>query len=184
MAEVTRKILPESAAHGETPQAYNFNPDPEWQRYILRFEPVIVAIALKRCSSDEDMRDDVMQEARIALATTYPEQVKGFEAYCRGEITESQWHEALDRYCRNVVRNSILSFLDSYATGPWNMGRTRHVRDRKTGQSRKVYLPPRFSSLDELVDDYGMQVDETGAISWPDPSDDGLPSRRNLSNAE
>jgi hypothetical protein len=88
---------------------------------------------------------------------------------------EQQWNDALDRYCRNAIRNAVLSYLDSYVTGQWNIGRTRHVRDRVNGRVRKVSLPPRFSSLDELTDDYGMQVDQHGNISWPDPSDDGLP---------
>lgn len=151
--------------HNDAPPAYRFNPDPSWQQFITRFEPEIEAIAIKYCTTDEDLREDVKQEARVGLATTFPEQVDGFELYARGQISEDQWDKALDRYCRNVIRNSILSYLDSYPKGNWYIGRTRHVKDKRTGDTKKVYLPPRFSSLDEMSD-MGMQVDEDQNISW------------------
>lgn len=165
-------------------QTYNFNPDPEWQTYAATFEAMIQKIALKYCSSDENLREDVMQEARIALATVVPEAVAGFEDYLRGVQTEDQWLKKLRAYCGNVIRNSILSYLDSYPKGNWYNGRTRHVKDRRTGESRKVYLQPRFSSLDMLVDEFGMQVDQHGAISWPDPSDDGIVLPDRVANRE
>lgn len=150
-------------------QGYNFNPDPQWQTIALSYEKIIQAIAVKYCSADESLRDDCMQEARIALLTVFPEKIHG-----HGLLPEAEWKKALDRYCRNVIRNSILSYLDSYPKGNWYIGRNRHVKNKKTGENQRVYLPPRFSSLDELTDNFGMQVDESGAISWPDPSDDGI----------
>jgi hypothetical protein len=155
-------------------QAYNFNPDPLWQQYVQTYEVIIAKIAMKYCSTDDSLRDDAMQEARVALATVRPEQIDGFESYQRGLITEDQWMTALRAYLRNAIRNSIFSMLDSYPKGNWYIGRKRHVKDRTTGATRMVYLPPRYSSLDELVDEYGMQVDENGSISWPEVSDDGL----------
>lgn len=154
--------------------AFNFNPDPEWQAYIQRYEKLILQIALKKCSYDEGIREDVMQEARIALATVFPEKIHGYAEYQSGQLTEQQWEGRLKRYCGNVIRNSILSALSSYTKGPWNMGRTRPVKDSKTGETIKVHYPPRYSSLDELVDEYGMQLDSSGNITWPEPSDSGL----------
>ena len=158
--------------------AYNFNPDPVWQTYVLGYESTIKKVALKYCSSDEALREDVMQEARVAIATVFPEKIHGFEEHKAGEISDEEWEKRRNKYLRNVIRNAILSYLDSYPKGNWYIGRTRSVRDKATGESRKVYLPPRFSSLDELVDDFGMQVDHNGAVSWPDPSDDGLARKR------
>lgn len=169
---------PEAGSEAPVPQGYNFNRDPAWQSYVQKYETVIHQIALKYCAVDEALREDVMNEARIGLATVHPETVAGFEAYVTGRMPEEEWQSCLEKFCKQVVRNSILSYLDSYRTGNWYIGRTRHVRDRQTGKSRKVYLPTRFSSLDELVDDYGMQIDSEGGISWPEPSDDGLRTRR------
>lgn len=155
-------------------QAFNFNPDPHWQEHALTYERMVQKIATKYCSSDEALLEDVMQECRIAVACIRPEDCAAFEGYTKGEITEEQWHHALNRYINNVIRNAALSMLDSYPKGNWYIGRTRSMKDRKTGETRKVFLPPRYSSLDYLVDEHGMQVDERGAISWPSPSDDGL----------
>lgn len=157
---------------------YNFNPDPAWPQTMARYETVIQSIAAKTCAVDDDLRNDVMQEARIALLTLRPQVVQGFEQFTSGELDPKQWQKRLDSYCGNVIRNSILSYLDSYAKGNWYSGRTRHVRDRVTGRTKKVHLPPRYSSLDELVDVYGAQVGEDGQITWPEHSEDGLPSRK------
>jgi DNA-directed RNA polymerase specialized sigma subunit len=147
----------EAEVPGERPEAtvqraYRFNQDPEWHAFIATYETEIEKIATKYCSRDEFMRDDVRQEARIALLSVFPEEVRG----------------SLDNYCRNVIRNSILSYLDSYSKGNWYDGRTRTVRDAQTGKKRKVHRPARFTSLDALVEDKGMQVDTSGAVSWSD----------------
>jgi hypothetical protein len=170
----------DSPAEAGESQAYNFNPDPTWQQFALSYERMIQKIATKYCSSDDSLRDDVMQEARVAVACARPEKCKSHELYVRGMITENQWNDALNLYVHNTIRNSILSYLDSYPKGNWYIGRTRSLKDKKTGLSRKVYMPPRYSSLDFLVDEHGMQVDEHGNISWPNPSDDGLMSEASL----
>lgn len=151
-------------------RAYRFNPDPDWQQYVASLEPLIEWISLKYCSRDEALREDACQEARIALYTIFPEEVR---ASLNKPLTTS-WEEFLERFCGRVIRNSILSMMDSYPKGPWDIGRTRSMKDRKTGNTKKVYLPPRYTSLDYLMDEHGMQVDEHGAISWPHPADDGL----------
>lgn len=151
-----------------TPQMFNFNPDPAWQDFVRTFEPMIVQIATKYCATDEALREDTAQEARIALATIYPENVRSFAAYRRGEISGDDWQAALLRFCHQVIRNAVLDYLNRWPTGNWYIGRTRHVKDKQTGKSRKVYLPSRFSSLNELVDDHGMQVSTTFEISWPE----------------
>jgi hypothetical protein len=83
----------------------------------------------------------------------------------------------LDKYCRNVIRNSILSYLDSYPKGDWYIGRTRQVRDKKTGEVTKVYLPPRFSSLDQLTEEFGAQIDEGGNLTWTTDAEGGRGTR-------
>lgn len=163
-----------SVAPGEELIAYNFNPDPHWQEHVRSYERMIEKISTKYCSADDSLREDVMQEARVAVACARAEDCTAFESYLRGEITEEQWQKALLRYIHNIIRNSILSYLDSYPKGNWYIGRTRSMKDKKTGEVRKVYLPPRYSSLDFLIDEHGMQVDEHGNITWPNPSDDGL----------
>jgi hypothetical protein len=156
----------------ETPIAYDFNEDPAWQIYAQSFERVIIKIVQKFAATDESLQMDCAQEARIALATIRPERIVG---YNRIDLTEQQRKGYLDRYMRNVIRNAVLSYLDSYSKGNWYIGRTRYVKDKESGEVRRVYMPPRFSSLDMLVEEHGMQVDEHCNISWADPSDDGLP---------
>lgn len=151
--------------------AYDFNPDPAWHEYVATFEPVIRTVAQKYCVSDEALQEDCAQEARIALATVRPERVSG---YMKEGQTEEAREAALQRYLRNVIRNAVLSYLDSYSKGNWYIGRSRSVRDARTGLSHRIYFPPRFSSLDTLVDEHGMQVDESGEISWGAASEDGL----------
>ena len=159
------------------PRAYQFNRDPDWHAFIQEYELIIERIAIKFCTGDEDLREDVKQEARIGLLAVSPTQIDGYDAYMAGELAIAEWTKRVDRYCRNVIRNSILSYLDSYSKGNWYIGRTRTVKDRKTGDSKKVYHSPRFSSLDQLVDDFRMQVDTDGTVTWPDVADDGLVRR-------
>src|SRR5688500_16381845 len=103
-------------------QAYNFNPDPEWQAFGRSSERMIIKIATKYCS-DDDLRKDVEHEARVAVVTLRAEDCQGFEAYSAGELTEEKWHKALKRYIHNTIRNSVLSYLDSYPKGNWYIGR-------------------------------------------------------------
>jgi hypothetical protein len=150
------------------------NQDPAWHQFIERLNPVIKAIAVKACAADEALREDCIQEAMFELAKHYPEDCTSYRDYLYGLCDRERCEQQLLRFSRQVVRNTIYSVLDAYPTGNWYIGRTRSVTDKRTGAVRKVRLPARFSSLDELVDDYGMQVDEFGCISWPEPSVDGL----------
>lgn len=150
-----------------------WNSDPAWVERIQQFEPIIKAIATKYCS-DEDMRQDCEQEARIALLTVLPERIRGYQRYVDGEISEDEWAYRLARYCHNVIRNSILSYLDKYPTGNWYIGRTRRVVDPETGELKRIHLPPRYSSLDELMEEYALEIDEEGNLSWARVSVDGI----------
>jgi DNA-directed RNA polymerase specialized sigma subunit len=163
-----------ASAPKKVPKSLNFNQDPAWHTTMRRYEPVIRSIAAKYCVADEDLQQDLMQDARMALLVVRPEDIRGYDEWQQGEIDDRKWQKRVDSYCGNVIRNSILSTLDSYATGNWYIGRTRHIRDRVTGKAKKVHMPPRYSSLDELVDEFGFQIDEEGKITWPDHSDDGL----------
>ncbi|HEX7119406.1 MAG TPA: hypothetical protein VF212_11490 [Longimicrobiales bacterium] len=127
-----------------------WNRDPDWVEFIEKYEPVIRKIAAKY-TWDIGLQEDCQQEARMALLTVFPERVT----------------TNLDAYCRNVIRNSVLSYLTSYRTGDIYSGRTVW----RGGE--KVHDPPRYASLDQLVA-FGMQVDEDGNISWISPSADGL----------
>lgn len=137
----------------ETPDY--FNTDPDWMDYVASLEPVIRKIAQK-LTSDEDMQEDCKQEARVALCTIRPENIVGNR----------------DAYVRNVIRNSMLKYLASYNTGDWYSGRTVY-RESEDGSTIRRYVPPRFASFDLLADEFGMEVDEHGAVSWV-ARDDGL----------
>lgn len=166
------EVLGES--EDDTPkQEVEWNNDPEWVEYIQGFETVIAQIATKYCS-DHDMRLDCAQEARIALLTVKPEKVNSYPRWKAGLISDERWEKDLSAYCRMAIKFSILSFLDSPKTGNWYVGRTRRVKDPVTGEKKKQHNPARYSSYDMLVDDFGMQVDEHGEISWPEVSSDGL----------
>lgn len=158
-------------------KSLRWNDDPTWVEYTYTFEQVIQQITNKYCS-DVSMRPDCHQEARIALLTIYPHNVNGYSEYILGNIGEEEWGIRVDKYCRNVIRNTILSFLDSLKTGNWYVGRTRRTLNKYTGEKEKQYIPPRYSSLNELVDVHGMEVDEDGNISWPEVSTDGLDIER------
>lgn len=149
------------------------NQDPVWARYIMALDDTLQRIATKVCSTDEGIREDCLQEARFELAKHYPEDCNAYRDFQYGLIEEPKMLAQLSAYCRMIARNSMLSYLDPYPTGNWNIGRTRTVKDKKTGITRKIHIPARFSSLEELID-YGMQVDEHSNISWMDASTDGI----------
>lgn len=124
----------------------DWNNDPEWLEYIATLEPVIGAIAAKS-TIDEALRDDLAQEARMSLLLVRPEKIKGNRS----------------AYVRNVIRNTMYSYLQSYNTGSWAHGR----KEMRTvnGERVKVSLPARFSSLCHLMEQ-GMEVDQNGNRSW------------------
>jgi hypothetical protein len=142
-----------------------WNEDPEWFKYTQRFEEDILKIVSKY-TLDEALREDCAQEARIELLMTFPRQVNIYEDYMSGLIEEPVWQAQLDRYCRNVIRNTVLSYLASLKTGNWYIGRTKRVVDKDTGKRVKIHIPARYDSLDTLSQESGLQVDEEGMISW------------------
>lgn len=152
-----------------TPKAYRFNPDPAWHAYVASLEPLIDTVVAKYHTTDAALQEDCRQEARIALYTIFPDEVR---AKLRTKLTTS-WEEFLERYCGRVIRNSVLSVLDSNTKGSWYVGRTRQMKDAQ-GQMVRVHVVPRYSSLDELVDHYGLEIEEDGEISWSSVSDAGL----------
>lgn len=154
-------------------KALEWNEDPKWAEYCTGLEKVIIKIAAK-FTTDDALREDCAQEARIGLYTLHPSKIRLYQKYVSGEIDEKTWLKQLDKYCRNVIRNSVLSYLDSLKTGSWYMGRTRRVKNRRTGLRVKSHVGPRYSSLDELVEDSGLQIDEHGNISWEYISTSGL----------
>lgn len=139
-----------------------WNNDPAWERYIRRYEDVIKAIAIK-CTSDVDMQDDCAQEARIALMMVWPERVRGYEHFVSGEFTEEEWNINLDKYCRQVVHFSILSWLSSPNKGPWYQSRTKRVAS-KEGGTTKVRSSAFFVRLEELLETGMVQIDDEGDI--------------------
>ena len=148
------------------------NLDPSWVRYVERFEPLILSISHK-VTTDKALQQDCQQEARIALLQVYPEKVDGHEKFIRKEITEGQWHINLRVYCSSVIRNSMLDYLNSYKTGNWYIGRTRRYKNR-TGEVVEQHVNPRFSSLDDLMENFGMQIDHLGEVTWEEVSTTGL----------
>lgn len=148
----------------------SWNNDPAWVEYIERFEKVIRSITVKY-TQEEGLREDCAQDARIALLHVWPVHVRGYEKYVDGEYTDEEWQANLDRYCRNVIRNTVLSSLDSLNSGDWYSGRTRRNLDRNTGKVRREHKPARYESLDVLQDSGTYQIDEFGEVisSVPPP---------------
>jgi hypothetical protein len=149
-----------------------WNDDPEWVEYVLSLRPVISAIAAK-CVSDPYLREDCEQEAAIALLKVKPDSVSLYSDYKAGKVTEKQWQSKLSAYCRQVAHFTILSTLNSMTTGSLYTGRVKKKVNEK-GEKVKYSAPARYSSLEELTENAGLQVDEHGNISWERVSTSGL----------
>lgn len=150
-----------------------YNDDPEWVALVLSYDSKIKAIASK-ATTDHGLWEDCVQEAYIDLLTVIPSRVRQYWDYRNGSVRAKTWVGVLDRYCRNVIRNSVRSHLSSYRTGSWRTGRTVKVYDKAKGMNVKRRQLSRMTSLDELSEDYGLQVDEHFNLSWPkvrNPSD-------------
>jgi DNA-directed RNA polymerase specialized sigma24 family protein len=104
---------------------------------LAEYEPVVRKIANKY-APDADLAADAMQEARIALAT----------------LDISNVRSNLDSFVRMVIRNSVLSTLNSYNTGDWYSGRTRQGEQH----------PARYIRIDALMDMEGVQISEDGQL--------------------
>lgn len=142
---------------------YNFNPDPEWHKYTQKYETMIRRISTKYCVHDDAMREDAQQEARMAVATVRLENIRDYERYKNGELTEAQWEKAVDSYVHNAIRNAVLSYLGSPSRGHWWMGRSKKMQD-EDGNTVRVHFPSRYVSIDELAAK-AIQVDEAGQFS-------------------
>lgn len=145
-----------------------WNNEEAWVTYVTAITPQITAIATKY-TADFALREDAVQNALIELLMQHPEEIRGFEDFCRGEITEDRWQDILLSYCLTVARNEILSTLSSHTTGNIYVGRTQVRRvERLDGTTMKVktHIPARYVSLDQLVEESGLQVSEHGDLSW------------------
>lgn len=148
------------------------NNDPAWERYILTLEPDILKIANKY-TTDEALRQDCEQEARMALLTVFPQQVRAYKEYVEGAISEEKWLAHLNGYCRRVIRNAVLSYLHPVTKGNWYIGRSKRTRDPNTGKWREIRFGPRYTSMDEMTE-YGFDISTEGEITWDRVSRDGL----------
>jgi hypothetical protein len=153
----------------EKPQrGYRFNPDPVWQQWVYeKYRRVIARIAHKYCTSDQDLREDLEQEAMIALMTIDPKEVKAYKEYEAGLLTEKEWQARLDTYLRQVCRNSILAPLQTTATGNWYVGRKRKRKDPITKESAYVFTPAPYLRIEDVL--HKMQIDTDGG-QRPRPS--------------
>ena len=171
LAHSTAETLLDILATGETDlpepeptKPIPWNTDPKWLDYCERvLEPLVRTIAYKS-TTDLDLREDCENEARIAIYQLRPSNVRDYTKYKAGQITECQWQTRLLKYCKNAIRNSIWSYLDSPKTGNWNIGRTARIRN-KDGQRVKVHTPARYTSLEELAAS-GFQVNDQGEVTW------------------
>lgn len=145
-----------------------FNDSPEWAAVVASYEPVLQRIAQKvAASADDDTREDVMAEMRIALFEQWPEKIRAYRPELHGPIVPGAIPGAVDRYLRNVARNAALSFRQMKRTRDWYQGQT----EWRNGV--RQYQPARFTRLDELVA-VGMDIDSHGNVTWNEVSTDGL----------
>jgi DNA-directed RNA polymerase specialized sigma24 family protein len=135
-----------------------WNTDPEWVEFIEKLVPVIYRIAYKY-TADAGLQDDCVQVARIALYQTHPQQIHAYKAWKEGQISDKAWEGHISRYCRNIARNRIISYLNSHTTGSWAVGRRGS--------------PTRYSSFDLMIET-GAQFDEQGTLYTPNARDTAL----------
>ena len=148
------------------PRGYRFNQDVEWQKFVYeKYQKVIAKIAFKYCMQDADLREDLKQEAMMALMTIDPKEVKGYVEFTNGEITEKEWKRKLDTYIRQVARNSVLAPLASVSTGNWYSGRKKRRKNPVTGEAEYVATPAMYVSFDSLfAQGNAVQIGTDGTI--------------------
>ena len=151
------------------PEDLGWNNDATWVDFVCDLRPLVEGIASKY-TTDEALQEDAVQNAMIALLTEYPENIRGFADYSMGIITPDRWLEILRSYCTNVARNQILSTLSSHKEGNLYVGRTQTIthkdEDGEVLLREKIHVPARYASLDQLTEEAGMQVSDTGDITW------------------
>jgi hypothetical protein len=134
------------------PRGLDFNPDVAWQKFVYeKYEKVIARIAFKYCMSDADLREDLAQEAMIALMTVKPEEIKGYGDFQSGLIADKEWARKVDTYLRQVARNSVLAPLASTSAGNWYVGRKKRRKNPVTGEVEYVSTPAIYVQLDTML---------------------------------
>lgn len=152
---------------GPPGEELGWNTDSSWLEFIESLTPIIEAIAAKY-TEDIALREDAVQNAKIELLHQYPEEIRGYEDYILGNIDNNRWQEILKSYCLTIVRNQVITTLSSYTTGNLYIGRSQVVKVEEEGEVKEVrkHLAPRYISLDQLVEDSGLQITDTGELSW------------------
>lgn len=154
--------------------------DVRWGEYVVSLTPVIGAIATKLCGRNTELHADCVQQALMELLSVDPTRISGYKEYMAGQLSDKRWESQVSAYTRMAARNIMVSYLRSYRTGPLYTSRYKYVRDAQAKQTTKRRELPRYVRLEILEDEYGMQVDTEGNISWmsvfsaPDPNDDSV----------
>lgn len=133
-----------------------------YTKLIARYEPVITAIVMKY-TLDPDIQEDCKQEARIGLLTATWKKCKAYALWKAGVLPKQTFEQQFDRYCRNIIRNSVLSYLQSYTTGDWYVGRT--VRNARTNTKRREearFIPAELFFDVAGIDDEGQIYTKSG----------------------
>lgn len=150
-----------------------WNTSAAWAQFCAEFEPTLQKIA-RKFVEDPDLREDACQNARVAIYQIFPD--RDIQQLQTPGLTPEQRMHAIKKFVSNITRNRCISTVTSRSEGDWSKGISRLVYDPVTGARSKRIFPPRFESLDELTDEFGMQVDIQGNISWPEVSEEGLQS--------
>lgn len=155
-----------SSDERKAPRGLDFNPDPHWQKWVYdKYKSIIEKISYKYCTSDPDLREDVAQEAMIALMTIRLEDVKGYGDFQSGVLSEKEWNRKLDNYLRQVARNSVITLLTSTTAGNWYTGRKRRRKNPLTGESEYVSTPATYVPLDSILSaNNRIQIGTDGVI--------------------
>ena len=139
-----------------------FNSDEAWHRVCETYDNVLRRIAQKISTLDEALQDDCMSEARMAIYGIRPSEVRGYDEARDGPVSVDNIPPAVDRFIRNAARNSMLSYMQSWQTGNFYVGRSYTVY-AKDGSKRKVHKPARYASIVDLQLD-GFDIDQNGRV--------------------
>jgi hypothetical protein len=158
-------------------RGYRFNPDVDWQNFVYaKYKKICAKIAFKYCMADADLREDLEQEAMMALMTIDPKEIKGYEEFQMelgdteegGELhtkLQKEWDRRVDTYCRQVTRNSVLAVLASNSAGNWYTGRKKKRKNPVTGEAEYVSTPATYVSFDAMfMQGNGVQIGTDGVI--------------------
>ena len=146
----------------------NWNNSDSWVEFVLSLRDQVEAIALK-ATTDTHLREDAVQNALMELLYVFPETTQAYERYRTGEFDQDRFNTMLRSYCLNVARNVIISTLTSHTTGNLYIGRTEIERVKtQNGKRKKIkrHKPARYVSLDQFMEEAGVQVSEDGQITW------------------